>query len=135
MEVLLKTVHPLGRPTSRFLLQASLRKSTSCFNFHSIPSPYLGFLKKAVTSAKARIRGTCPHDRWKLQTPADCHPHRTIVFRIAIQGVPPRYSVVPHHPGSPAPLQCSARLSSALARAAQADRTGNLSSASLPPLR
>jgi hypothetical protein len=42
MEVLLKTVHPLGRPTSRFLLQASLRKSTSCFNFHSIPSPYLG---------------------------------------------------------------------------------------------
>src|SRR4029077_20663730 len=44
MEVLLKTVHPLGRPTSRFLLQASLRKSTSCFNFHSIPSPYLGLV-------------------------------------------------------------------------------------------
>jgi hypothetical protein len=42
MEVLLKTLYPLGGPTSRFLLQAPLTKSTSCFNFHAIPSPYLG---------------------------------------------------------------------------------------------
>jgi hypothetical protein len=37
----LKTSHPLAQPTSRFLLQASLRKSTSCFNFHSLVSPNL----------------------------------------------------------------------------------------------
>src|SRR4029077_15935249 len=53
MEVLLKTVHPLGRPTSRFLLQASLRKSTSCFNFHSIPSPYLGLELLSRTTAES----------------------------------------------------------------------------------
>src|SRR6516165_2905215 len=47
MEVLLKTLHPLGQPTSRFLLQASLRKSGSCLNFHSIPSPYLGLAWKS----------------------------------------------------------------------------------------
>jgi hypothetical protein len=47
MEVPLKTLHPPGQPTSRFLLQASLRKSGSCFNFHSIPSPHLGLVEMA----------------------------------------------------------------------------------------